>query len=58
MAGYVSAYPGKLIFPDGREVDNGGEINLTAEQVGNLGVAYFVDQGWIKPAPVAEKAKK
>jgi hypothetical protein len=54
MQAYQSQYPGKLIFPNGQEIDKGGEITLTAEQAANLGVKYFIDAGWIVGIPGTE----
>lgn len=53
MPKFVSAYPGKLILPDGTEVDNGGEVEISAELAKNVGV-----KGWIDGELLVAKTEK
>lgn len=49
MAKHVSAYPGKLVLPNGDEIAPGAEVELSAELAKNAGVASWIESGWLVP---------
>lgn len=56
MAKHVSAYPGKLVLPNGDEIAPGADVEITAELAKNAGVASWVENGWLV-AKAAEPKK-
>lgn len=57
MAKFVSTYPGKLILPDGTEVDNGGDVEISTDLAKNVGVKGWID-GELLVAKAAAKTEK
>jgi hypothetical protein len=72
MASYTNASGGKLILPDGTEIEAGESAEVSDTK--NVGVSQWIDDGWLvggvaaqkpaeapaeqKPAAVAEEPKK
>lgn len=59
MPKFVSAYPGKLILPDGETIEAGGDADLDAATVKNVAVAEWIKAGWLNAVPTkkADKAE-
>lgn len=59
MTKFVSAYPGKLILPDGDTIEAGSEADLDAATVKNAAVADWIKAGWLNAVPTkkADKAE-
>lgn len=53
MAKMISAYPGKLVLPDGTEIVHGAEVEIGKDLAANAGVAE-----WVKAGFLIEPAKK
>ena len=49
----VSVYPGLLVLPDGTEVRNGAEVEVSKETAVNAGVAEWIEAGHlVKPGSI------
>lgn len=55
MAKFVSAYPGKLILPNGDEIASGADVEISADVAKNVAVAGWVKDGWLTEAKADKK---
>jgi hypothetical protein len=51
MAVYINKSGGRLVLPDGSQVEDRAEC--TVVDTGNLGVSIWINAGWLEPVTVA-----